>query len=124
MTVMKLTAAQKAAVVVIYTSNIRPSSMQHLAAILCVSTRTIGRVIEEAGVIASKKVHTGEAAAVMRLLYKHKMTVDQLENLLGTLPTKTVELLTQTKRSKKSPTGHNGKQTLLLLTLPTSLELH
>jgi methylaspartate ammonia-lyase len=124
MTVRKLTDAQKAAVVTIYTSNIRPSSIQHLAAVLGVSTRTIGRVIEEAGVTASKKLHVGEAADVMRLLYKHKITIDQLESLLSHIPVDTIKLLTQKKASRKSPTGHNGKQTLLPLNLPTSLELH
>lgn len=125
MTVCKLNDAQKAAVVTIYTSNVRPSSIQHLAAVLCVSERTIRRVIDEAGVKAAKAAPIGEATQVMQLLYKHKITIDQLDTLLG-MPM--VEHLAkkalQLTANKKSPSGHNGKQTLLPLNLPTSLELH
>lgn len=127
MTVRKLTAAQKTAVVTIYTSNIRPSSIKHLAEVLCVSTRTIGRVIDEA-----KIASTSEASKVMQMLYRHKITIDQLESLLNMVMVKpsiqaalaAVVPITQTQRSRKSPASHNGKQTLLPLNFPTSLELH
>lgn len=83
MTVKKLSDAQKQAVVTIYTSNDKPKSIHELADLLGVSTRTIGRVLEEAGVTASKKIHTGEAAKVMRVLYKHKINADSLEAILN-----------------------------------------
>lgn len=84
MTVRKLTDAQKAAVVTIYTSNQRPKSISELASCLQVSTRTIGRVLEEAGVTASKKLKgTDEATKIMRVLYKHKINADQLEMILN-----------------------------------------
>lgn len=131
MTVKKLSDAQKKAVVTIYTSNIKPKSIAQLAELLNVSTRTIGRVIEEAGVTASKKLHgLDEASRVMRLLYKHKVSVEMLEEILGDVTggqlqyTSGLPVTYQTRRSRKSPKSHNGKQSLLPLNLPTSLELH
>lgn len=84
MPVKKLNDAQKAAVVTIYTSNDKPKSIHELAALLSVSTRTIARVLEEAGVTASKKLHgTSDDAKVMRILYKHKISPDMLEAILA-----------------------------------------
>lgn len=84
MAVKILTAAQKQAVVTIYTSNNKPKSIQELAALLNVSTSTISRVLEEAGVITSKKLHgTDDMAKVMSILYKHKINPDMLEDILA-----------------------------------------
>jgi transcriptional regulator GlxA family with amidase domain len=63
MPVRKLNDAQKRAVVTIYTSIYRPKSIKELARFLCVSPRTIGRVLEEAGV-----------TKVMRILNRYKYT--------------------------------------------------
>lgn len=84
MAVKKLSDAQKAAVVTIYTSNMKPKSIAELAKLLSVSTRTIGRVLEEAGVTASKKLHgVSDEAKVTRILYKHKISPDALEAILA-----------------------------------------
>jgi hypothetical protein len=126
MTVRKLTDAQKAAVVVIYSSNIRPKSIGDLANCLNVSTRTIGRVIEEAGMIASKKVHTGDTANIMRLLYRNKITIQQLEILLEQTPMSIVKYMTQPrgKATRRSPAAHAGKQFLMPFSHNYQAEFH
>lgn len=84
MSVRKLNKEQKQAVITIYTSNDKPKSIHELALLLNVSTRTIGRVLEEAGIIASKKLQgTGTTDKVMRILYKHKINPDHLEAILS-----------------------------------------
>ena len=123
MTVKKLTQAQKEAVVTIYTSKIKPRTVTEIAGFLGVSTRTIGRVLDEHAVAGPKAQESIETKKIMALLYKHKIDYTELQSLLENIPQDTLVLLTQTKRSKKSPTGHNGKQTLLPLNLP-SLELN
>lgn len=123
MTVKKLTLKQKQAIVLIYDSKTR--SIKQLADFLCVSTRTIGRVLEEAGLALPVERIQAEAKTIMAMLYKHKITVQQLESLLDAVMIKSAVremLLTQVYRTKKYPTSHNGKQTMLPLNFP-SLDL-
>lgn len=98
MTVRILTPDQKAAIVTIYTSEIRPSSIRHMASMLGVSARTVARVIEQAGAKQVKETMTASSSRVMTLLYEHKITVDQLETMLNRIPPSTVQLLSQTTR--------------------------
>lgn len=133
----KLTQAQKDAVITIYKA--KTKSITEMAKLLNVSTRTIGRVITEAGLALPVQRLQGEAAQVMRLLYQHKISLQQLEELIGARDcikqvqaaidnfngmkvsaTNTCHAVGQAlefqkKASRKSPSGHTGKQTMLPL---------
>lgn len=135
MTQSKLTQAQKDAVVTIYRA--KTKSITEMAKWLSVSTRTIGRVLQQAGETLPVARLQGEASAVMKLLYKHKISLAQLEELIGarecinqvqeainkynlqqTSATNTCHAVGQAlefqkKASRKSPSGHTGKQAML-----------
>ena len=122
MTVKKLTNKQKEAVVIIYDSKTR--TIKEIAEFLGVSSRTIGRVLEEAGLMKPVARLQAEAKTVMTLLYKHKITVQQLETLLNSvmvMPSihETIRHSTfQVRHTRKSPKAHNGLQTMLGFDLP------
>lgn len=119
MTVKKLSEKDKDAVVAIYRS--KSQNMTGIAAFMGVSTKTIARVLIERKEGHFKPTESEEAKRVMALLYKHKINVDQLETILNTVMVMTSireSIETQSVRTKKSPTQHNGKQTLLPLNLP------
>lgn len=80
-TVKKLTEQQKLAIVTIYRAKTR--TIKEIAFFLGVSARTVSRVLEEKNEPLPMAVRSAEASHVMQLLYKHKMTVDQLEQLLN-----------------------------------------
>lgn len=116
----KLTKEQKQAVVTIYRS--KTKTITEMAKRLGVSTRTIGRVLVEAGETLPVQRLQADAAQVMKLLYKHKITVQQLEDLLYmvesdrqglNLVPSMIQVATQQKATRKSPSGHTGKQILL-----------
>lgn len=113
MTVKKLTTKQKEAVVVVYDSKTR--TLKQIAGFLGVSTRTIGRVLEEAGLMKPVARLQADAKTVMALLYKHKITIEQLQHLLEEFPhtIAVAKQAMQTRHSRKSPKAHNGKQSLL-----------
>lgn len=120
MTVKKLTAAQKDAIVTVYDSKTR--NIKQIAEFLGVSTRTIGRVLDERGVASPMETRTAEAKKVMVLLYQHKVTPAQLEHLLENYPlvvrySNKQQQAMQTIHSRKSPKAHNDKQ--IMLPLPT-----
>lgn len=111
MTVRKLTQLQKNTIVTMFTDGVR--NKLACALMYGVSVRTIERVLSEA--VPKPVVDNSQYAQVMALLYKHKMTVEQLEELLEGQkvvmdPKPKVKVVFQTKRTKKSPKEHNGKQ--------------
>lgn len=88
MPVKKITDAQKEAIVTIYTSKDKPKTIKEIASFLGVSTRTVGRVLEEKGIDSPMKARFGnvntEANKVIQLLYKHKIDPNMLEQILNT----------------------------------------
>jgi hypothetical protein len=81
MTVKILTASQKGAVKLLY--SLKRKNTKELAMALGVSERTIQRSIEEEAAKNSGLIDSSsEAKQVMALLYKHKITIPQLESLL------------------------------------------
>jgi len=124
MTVKKLTQAQKDAVVTIYNHNAK--TIKDIAGFLGVSTRTIGRVLDESVYVSSAPQRSDEANKVMALLYRHNLDAHQLGILLSIvmrMSSVRESMATQTTSTKKSPSGHVGKQVLLPLNFPNSLEL-
>lgn len=78
----KLTDAQKDAIVTVYTSKTR--TIKQIAGFLGVSTRTVGRVLEERGIPGPMAVRSAEAVRVMALLYKRKVDPAMMEQILDT----------------------------------------
>jgi AraC-like DNA-binding protein len=81
MTVKILTPAQKGAVKLLY--SLKRKNQKELALALGVSERTIQRAIEEESAKNPELIDSSdEAKQVIALLYKHKITFKQLEQLL------------------------------------------
>lgn len=117
MTVKCLSTGQKDAIATIYMH--KAKSQKQMAQLLDVSKRTINRVLEERGLIVSSIRSKGASQGddVIQLLYRHKVTVDQLKEMLEahTSAILIVQSVSghQTNASRKSPQAHNGMQRTL-----------
>lgn len=88
-----------------------------VAVIFKVSEHTIRRVVQEHKdnkVTAFKsEPMTESATAVMQLLYEHKITYEELKNMLEGTPKGILKHMTQQRKTKLSPKEHNGRQVLM-----------
>jgi hypothetical protein len=116
MTVKCLTTIQKGLVVNYFHRKLY--NQTELAKMYNTSTRTIHRILVEAGVATTVPRIQGEAHKAMQLLKKHNLTVEDLEQLLASHQMQLQQIRTQSTPTRKSPTAHNGKQTMLPLALP------
>lgn len=117
MAVKVLTGTQQAAIATICRHfNI---SKEMLGVAVGVSRRTIERVCEEAVKAKVKTVSVNPAlVALEALMYKHKITIPELEVLLKQTPPAIVNLMKKDRATRKSPKAHAGKQIELLPIVP------
>lgn len=80
MTVKSLSAEKKQEIVAHYKA--KTMTLKQMSVIYFRSARTIGRVIEEAGLATPVPRLKGEAYRAIKLLQQHNLSVDQLEKLL------------------------------------------
>lgn len=116
MTVKILSQTQKDSILFLYRE--KKQNQKQLATVHKVSQRTIHRVLVEAGLATPVARIKGEAYQAMQLLKKYALSVEDLAQLLASVKMQGLLQATQANASKKSPTGHNGKQCLLTLPIP------
>jgi len=114
MTVKVLAVNQKAAIAEICRHfNI---SKEVLGVAVGVSRRTVERVCQEAAEAKAKTVPEFSAlAALQKLMYKHKLTIPEMETLLEQTPKTILKYMSEDRTTRKSPKGHVGKQSELIL---------
>jgi len=99
-------------------------SKEMLGVAVGVSRRTVERVCEEAVKAEAKTVSVNPAlVAIEALMYKHKITIPELEVLLEQTPPAIVNLMKKDRATRKSPKAHAGKQVELNLVPPAPVEL-
>lgn len=81
---MKLTEAQKTAIVDVYNDGKR--NVKQIAAFLKVSERTIGRVLKERGIASPMAARSAEAKEVMAILNKYNIDSGDLESIFQIKP--------------------------------------